>query len=197
MVVAFTSNIGLAKPDETEMAKNWAVSTELQEDNNLIIIDQMDLVLTSYTPVLSAQTTPPNTGTTGTLLGEYQDLQGMIQGHFLITFGGTGITSGSGEYGISLPAVADNVFHTVGTAFNGAAGPNSVVGEGFVYDSSAAATSGHVALDLVTVGGVSYLRMLTPAHTVPAKTSRLFTNSMPFAMADQDRFIGNFCYKKL
>ncbi len=197
MAVNFTTNIALAKPTDTELALNWARGTKLQEDNNIIIVNEMDKPVTSYTPVLAAQTTAPTVGSGGAQLGEYQDNQGIITGTFMVSFFTAGITAGSGEYGISLPFVVDNSFHSVGTAFNAIPGQFSVVGEGFISDSSAVATSGSVALDVVTVGGVSYARLLTEAHTTPAKTSRMFRDAMPFTVADGDLFIGNFCYKKL
>lgn len=197
MAVSFTANIGLAEPDNNELAANWATGAKLVEDNNLLIIDHMDIPLTTYTASINAQTTAPNIGSGGTELGEYQDIEGIIMGSFQITFFGSGITSGSGEYGIRLPAVADNSFHNVGTAFNATPGPFSVIGEGFIYDASAAATSGTLAIDVVTVGGVSYARLLTEAHTTPAKTSRMVRDSMPIVLAADDRLQGNFLYKKL
>lgn len=196
MVVNFTTNIGLAKPDETELAENWVNFTELQEDNNLIIIDKTDITLQTYVPVIRAQTTNPTQGSGGAQLGDYQDIEGFIIGRFLISFFSAGITAGSGEYGISLPAVADGSFHTVGTAFNSTPGSFSVIGEGYINDSSAVATSGSVALDVVTVSGVSYARLLTELFTAPAKTSRFMRDAMPFTVADGDIFTGNFCYKK-
>lgn len=196
MVVAFTSNIGLAKPDDTELAKNWVNSTKLQEDNNLIIIDQMDIPVTAYTPAFVAQTVNPDTGN-GNRRGEYQDIQGIISGSFIIRMVDPGVGPGSGEYAIALPFVVDNVFHNVGTAFNATPGPFSVIGEGYIYDDSAVTTSGSVALDVVTVGGVSYVRLLTEAHTTPVKTSRLMRDAMPFTLATLDKVSGSFLYKKL
>lgn len=196
MTVLFTPNIGLATPDENEVAKNWATNTQLADDNNVIIIDQSDINLLTYTPAIAAQTTAPSIGA-GTIRGEYQDMLGFVTGSFAIEFLDPGVTVGSGEFAISLPFVVDNVFHSVGTAFNATPGPFSVVGEGYIMDSSVVAQSGHIALDVVTVSGTSYVRMLTEAHTTPVKTSRIVRDSMPFALATGDTFIGSFFYKKL
>ena len=198
MVVNLTPNLSLAKPTEVELAANWTRFTQLMDDNNDILVAEMDKAYGFYSPVLAAQTTPPSYGINGSANGEYIDFGGFIFGSLIITFNtsGGGVTSGSGEYGISLPFPVDGSFHTVGTAFNQAPGSFSVIGEGYYYDASAADTSGSAALDVVTVGGVSYLRMLTEAHTSPAKTSRMFRDSMPFAMADQDRFIADFFYRR-
>jgi hypothetical protein len=196
MVVSFTTNIGLAKPTETELAAEWARFTKLQEDNNLQIIDKMDVNLQTYTPTIKAQTADPALGA-GTAKMDYVDIQGIIMGSFIINFVDPGVGTGNGEIGLSLPEEVDNAFHTVGTAFSGVVGPNSVVGNGYIYDSSAVATSGAVALDVVTIASVSYLRMITEVFTAPAKTSRLVTSSQPFAPATGDCYTGFFCYKKL
>lgn len=194
MAVTFTPNIALAKPTNTELALEWVRNTKLQEDNNLIIIDKMDVNLTAYTPVLTAQTTPPNIGT-GNIQGEYCDLQGFVFGNFIIEFLDAGITSGTGEYGVSLPFPADGSFHVVGTALNNISGSNSVIGEGYYWDSSAITTSGSLALDVVTVAGVSYVRMATETYT--GKTNAFLANGQPAAVANNDRITGNFFYKRV
>jgi len=195
MAVNFTTYAGLAKPTETELALNWARSQQLADDNNTIIMNKANLATTTYTPTLAAQTTAPSAGA-GTRIGQYQDIHGFIMGNFKIQFLDPGVSSGNGFYAISLPAVADGSFHVVGTAFDTGTGSPTVIGEGYVLDISAVATSGTVALDVVTVGGVSYCRLLTEAFTAPAKTSRLFTNGMPFTLATGDYFAGSFFYKK-
>jgi hypothetical protein len=196
MVVAFTPNIALAKPSEDELALELARASKLYEDNNIIIMSETDNISVAYTPVITAQTTPPNLGT-GTVRGEYQEFLGFIFGQFTFDCFDPGITVGSGEYGISLPFPADPVYHAVGTALNATPGPFSVIGEGQIWDNSNTNASGLVAIDVVTVGGVSYARMLTEAHTVPVKTSRIFRDSMPFALAVNDRAICSFFYKKV
>lgn len=195
VVVSFTANIGLAKPDDSELALNWARSTELQKDNNTLIKSNTNKPLVSYTPVLTAHTTPPNMGT-GFSQGEYQDWMGFVTGTFTLEFFDAGIAVGSGEYGISLPFPADGVYHSVGTALNATPGNFSVIGEAYFMDNSSVGASGSGALDIVTVGGVSYVRILTELHTTPVKTSRIFRDSMPFAVANNDKIVGTFFYKK-
>jgi hypothetical protein len=196
MVVSFTANIGLAKPDETELAANWARFTQLQDDNNDLISANMNIALQTWTPSLIAQTANPNLGV-GVAKGDYIDVNGIVMGNFVIPFTDPGVAAGTGEYGISLPQVFDGSFHTVGTALNGAVGGNSVVGNGFLYDSSSVATSGAVAFDAITIGGTtSYLRLITEVFTAPAKTSRLVTNAQPFTPATGDAITGFFIFKK-
>ena len=195
MVVSFTSNIALAKPSEAELASNWVNGTQLQSDNNLIIIDKMDVNLTSYTPVLNAQTTAPGVGA-GTVRGEYVDIQGFISGNFIVDFLTPGIIVGSGEYGISLPFPADGAFHIVGTAFNNTVGTASCIGEGYIFDNSAVGLSGTCALDVVTVAGVSYARIVLEQFVTIAKTSNLYRDNMPSTVGTLDRWTGQFFYKR-
>ncbi len=195
MVVSFTPNIGLAKPDNSELALNWTRATKLQEDNNLIIMDKTEIDLQSYTPVLNATTTPASIGA-GAVRGEYQDFQGFIVGTFVIEFVDPGVSIGAGEYGISLPFVADNTYHTVATTFNQSPGVASCIGEGYIYDNSNASLSGPVALDVATVGGVSYARLVTGTFAAPVKTNRLYAAGMPSNVGTLDRWCGSFWYKR-
>jgi hypothetical protein len=195
MAVTFTPNVGLAKVTESELAEDWINGPQLESDNNLIIIDKTDVNLTSYNPVLVGQTTAPQVGA-GSKRGEYQDAQGFVTASFSIEFLNAGIVVGSGEYGISLPFPVDGTYHNVGSALNSATGTFSVIGEGYVFDSSSVAGGGSVALDVVTIAGVSYVRMITEAFTSPAKTSRVFRDAMPFTLADSDKWSGLVFYKR-
>lgn len=196
MAVTFTPNIGLAKPTEAELALEWTRNTKLNEDNNLLIIDKADVNMTTNTSgSIIAQTTPPSVGA-GFCKLEWTEFQGFISGYFIVEFFSPGFAGGSGNYGIALPIVIDSTFHTVGTALNGAVGPNSIIGEAYLFDFSASATCGHAVLDAVTISGVSYVRMISELYTSPAKTSPVVQNGQPFTVADQDRFTGHFFYKK-
>jgi hypothetical protein len=192
MGVTFTSNVGLAKPDETELAENWVNGPNLQDDNNQILIAQTNLTLNTYTPVLKAQTSDPST-TTSILQGAYQDIQGIVTGTFRLLFV-TGITVGSGEYGVSLPFPADAAYHSVGTAFNHAVGSLSIIGEGYIHQGSTVNNSGSIALDVVTVGGVSYARLLF--ENFAGKTSRVVRDTQPWSIANGNNWNGQFMYKK-
>ena len=76
----------------------------------------------TWTPALTASTTNPNLGTTGTITGRYGRINKTYYGIAQFTFGGTGISAGTGFYYVSTPATAQ------------AAGP--VVGSWFGFDSS-------------------------------------------------------------
>lgn len=196
MGVTFTPNIGLAKPDETELAKNWTLGSQLADDNNQAFLAAANKPITTYTSLIKATTTDPNIGTLGVIQAEYQDLQGIIMGSIVILVSGTGISAGSGEYGFKLPLPADPVFHTVGNAFNVLPGAPSVIGEGYIFDSNTVITSGTFAVDVVTVAGVSYGRLISFAYTTPAKTTRIVGSVESSVMAASDRYLVNFMYKK-
>jgi hypothetical protein len=61
---------------------------------------------TSYTPAMTASTTNPNIGSTGTAQGRYMQIGKLVHFYATITPGGTGIAGGSGGYAISLPVTA-------------------------------------------------------------------------------------------
>lgn len=195
MSVTFTTNIGLAKPTESELAKNWATATELADDNNQIIISKANIQVVSYAAVLIGPSTNPNVGA-GSITAEYIDFQKIIFGEFVIKFTAPGVAdgTGTGAYGISLPFLADNTFHTVGSSLNDNPGNASCIGEGYFVDSSAVNTSGMCALDVITTGGVSYARMMPEAYT--GKTVRFVGPSAPVALADGDGMTGSFIYKR-
>jgi len=193
MAVTFTPNIALAKPDDTELSLNWARAVLLADDNNQIIIDKMDVNILTYSPAFIGQFGNPSTGV-GSRKGEYQDMQGIIIGNFVIRMVDPGVSLGSGEYGIALPTLADATFHTVGSAFGTAPGTNSCIGEGFITDNSTVNTSGTVSLDVIAISGVHYVRMVCEAY--PAKTSAVLGNSTPFGLATGDLLAGSFYYKK-
>lgn len=194
MAVTFTPNVGLAKPTESEFALNWARGTLLADDNNVIIEDVTDINLITTTPAVIGATTNPNFGVGAAQL-EYSRVQGFVFGTFIITATDPGVApgTGTGAYGIALPFLADVTFHTVGTALNDVPGVASCVGEGYMADATAIPFNGTVALDIVHITGVAYLRMITEAFT--GKTTAWVGPSTPFVLATADTFTGSFCYK--
>lgn len=192
MVVALTPNIGLAKPDESELALNWARGTKLAEDNNLIVVDKMEVNYVTYTPTFIGSGSNPSVGA-GTIQGEYIVFQDIVIGNIACVCA-AGVANGAGNYGLSLPFLADTSFHTVAAALTDNPGAASVIGEGYLSDNSAVATSGTVAVDVATVAGVSYARLVL--ETFVGKTNRLFANGSPFTLATGDQWSLNFMYKK-
>lgn len=195
MAVTFTPNIGLAKPTKTELGLEWARNTKLQEDNNLIMIDKMDVNLITYTPVAIGPTTNPSNGV-GIEQGEYFEVQGYIFGIVTVPFTDPGVAAGSGTgaYGISLPTLVDTTFHNVGTTLNDVPGTASCIGEGSIRDASSVNFSATCAVDVVSISGTFYARLITEAYT--GKTSRFWGPGVPAAVATDDQVSFNFFYKK-
>lgn len=197
MAVSFTPNIGLAKPDETEVAKNWVTASDLHEDNKVIITNKMAFSAPqSYAATLIGPTTNPNVGADGSITAEYYLFEGWVFGGFVVKISGSGISvgSGTGAYGISLPFEVNGTFHALGASLNSNPGFISVIGEGYFSDASAVATSGTCAVDAVTIAGVSYARLLPEAYT--GKTTRFVGVNTPVAIATGDAFSGSFFYKR-
>jgi hypothetical protein len=72
---------------------------------------------TTYTPTITASTNP-NLGSTGSIVGKYQQIGKTVFGRIKFAFGGTGISAGSGGYSFLLPVTSavDGVACGVGVA---------------------------------------------------------------------------------
>lgn len=78
---------------------------------------------TGYAPTLTATTTNPNLGATGTADGDYHIANGRCWWRATFVFNGAGVAAGSGNYRVLLPATPDT---TVSGGF-------SIVGEGWYF----------------------------------------------------------------
>jgi hypothetical protein len=109
---------------------------------------------TGPTPVLTAATTNPNMGTTGTSTWEWWMLGDWCVGQMIFTWGGTGVTPGTGELQIPLP-VANAAF----------AAPSAArvvpLGAGVLRDASAAAAAQTFDVALVNTGASSSIARLS------------------------------------
>lgn len=84
-------------------------------------------LLTPYSPALTAVTTNPVLGSTGTAVGRYFRMGDWIKGWADFEFGGAGVAAGTGAYRISIPFAIDTILVL-----------RSVTGICFYRDSSAA-----------------------------------------------------------
>ena len=93
---------------------DWArsVATTLEA-----IQTQITGAYTSYTPTLTALTTPPTLGTGGTTAGYYKRLGRRVWGRAVITFGSGSTNAGSGYYGLLLPVVPADYIQPIGIGF--------------------------------------------------------------------------------
>lgn len=79
---------------------DWARATAVTVE---AIQSQLVGAYTSYTPTLTAITTPPTLGTGSSAVGYYKRLGRWVRGKAVITFGTSGVVAGSGYYGLLLP----------------------------------------------------------------------------------------------
>lgn len=91
----------------------------------------------TYTPTLTAATTNPNLGSTGSIVGSWHRAGNKVDAWIRIHFDGTGVDAGAGIYEISLPFAADTSILNASTiAANG-----DCVGEAALNDVSAGVTA--------------------------------------------------------
>jgi hypothetical protein len=194
MTVNLTTNLGLRKPTQDEIARLWEAD-DLSEDNNsdFNAAKPNDLSYSANGFIGGSQI---NFGTGGTLNhGLYVRMPGdFIFGWFVRVFGSSGVSVPAGDaILIELPVPADTTFHNESAIENGIVGTFDIIGEGFVRDNSDVANSMLFALDLVHISGVSYARPCTESYT--GKTQRFLDTADPVAWAASDSITGNFFYK--
>lgn len=194
MVVSFTPNIGLAKPDLSELAKDWAVGNKLAEDNNNILTTKMTFTPVSYTPVLTLAGVVQANGTAPIVSGAYYEYNGWIYGTFVYVRGTgvSGITGSTNVLGISLPVPVSGAYHRIGGSFTSQPGDCDILGEGYYLTFLDVAKSGGGAIDCVFNAGTYYARMY--CEQTPGVPFILDGNNGLFAPGDG--FSTNFLYKK-
>lgn len=129
---------------------------------------------TTYTPVLTAQTTNPNLGSTGAISGYYTQVNDLVVGTVYLYFSGTGVSAGNGVWFISLPVAADT------------SGPNIIAGHINCYDSSVPA---------FRHGFPQHSTSTTVQMYASDNVSIAISNSSPFAWSTNDQLRMQFIYK--
>lgn len=137
---------------------------------------------TIYTPILTATTTNPTLGTGGIFVQEGRFIQygKMVSGSIKLAFGNSGATAGSGTYRISLPVAP---LQSTATA--------TVIGHGFIFDSSAA------DMRVAYIQTFSGLGSQVVEILFQAVTNFKVTNSSPWTWAASDEMAFNFQYEAL
>ena len=95
---------------------------------NADVVENMSVIggaWTSWSPALTATTTNPNIGTTGSALGHYVQVGKTVWFNAVIQTGGSSIAGGTGDYRLSIPVTAKNSGSALVTA-----------GNGFVFDGT-------------------------------------------------------------
>lgn len=68
----------------------------------------------TYSPVLLADTTNPNIGSTGSTFGRYCQIGKMVSVYAEIKFAGSGVSAGSGAYAVTLPVSIATAWNQLG-----------------------------------------------------------------------------------
>lgn len=92
--------------------------------------------INSYTPQVLSTTTAPTLGTGGLIRGFYYRIFDQIYTWGEFRFGTAGISAGSGIWSVSLPFAATSPI----SGGNGTMARAPILGNGFIWDDSAAAT---------------------------------------------------------
>lgn len=117
----------------------------------------------AYTPTLTASTTNPNVGASGTVEGYYQQVGKTVNFRGNIVFSGAGLTAGSGTYTVALPVTPKDASATM------------PVGHLFLRDASTAMKLGGI----ITATGLLQIYNSTTNHGG-------VTNSAPWAWTTDD-----------
>ena len=88
------------------MATQWTAGTVSGQVLTAATLNTIGAVWETYTPTLTASTTNPNLGTTGSASGRYARVNKIVIGNAQFTFNGAGIAPGLGFYFCSLPITA-------------------------------------------------------------------------------------------
>lgn len=96
------------------MATQWTAGTTSGQVLTAATLNTIGAVWETYTPTLTASTTNPNLGTTGTAAGRYARIQKIVIGQAQFVFGGAGIAAGLGFYFCSIPITAQSAGPTAG-----------------------------------------------------------------------------------
>jgi hypothetical protein len=137
-------------------------------------VEITDGVRTAYTPALTASTTNPTLGSTGTATGHYVRTGDLVLVGFAFTFGGTGISSGSGTYTISLPVTPQVL------------GSSSAqgMGQGLVRVHDATGAVARELKGLALGGGVQLWAMDLATYTAPVAAITNSTIGITFNSGD-------------
>lgn len=97
------------------MATQWTAGTTSGQVLTAATLNTIGAVWETWTPALTASTTNPNLGATGTSVGRYARVNKTIFGNAVFTFNGAGLAAGAGFYFCSLPFTAQAAGLTTGT----------------------------------------------------------------------------------
>ncbi len=178
-----TTNLSLIKPDVNESIKEVLPTFAGWAAQNAINMDKIDALFRNTnanyvpTPAWTATGSNPTLGSGGFVEGKALRLwPRLVIGHIRILTGGAGFATGSGTYGLNLPFAAPAEFATL---FDSAP-----VGKMVAYDADSVVNSTTMNIYLGKTGSL-YCR---------PPTGGSWTDTVPFTVAQNDRFSGYFMY---
>lgn len=174
-----TTPLGFVYPDATDDPNIPADMQALAEGIDTYITSMG--VFTSYTPDLSAVTTPPTMGTGSSVSGKYARIGDLVYGSAIFNFGSTGVSAGSGNYLLKLPV-------TAAAPLSG----GSPMGRARISDNSA---SSQGYLDVCVHPSFLDYAFIRYQASWPTGTLNSVTNSAPWTWAASDVIEMWFCYE--
>lgn len=136
----------------------------------------------TFIPALTADTTDPNLGASGEIVGAFHRTGHMIIGWIRWFFSGAGVDPGSGPYRLSVPFDADTSIMETTT---GSSAASFAVAFGRIHDKSTGANTTSVTCQFNTANS---MRLHVPGQNA------VVTDSSPFIWASGDRGIVQFQY---
>ncbi len=183
--------LSLTTPVGSNFIKDWPAQNEINCD----LIDSYagqclpthDLGI--YTPQLLGSSTNPSLGTSGNgarANGYYYRIFDQVYVWGEIRFASSGISIGSGFYSVTLPFTA-----TTGIGANATMARGLIVGNGFVYDNSAAGSRQPVVAQLRTTDSIHF-----GVRNNSGGVTELMTEANPIAWAVSDGLLWHVRYKR-
>lgn len=155
------------------MATQWTAGTTSGQVLTAATLNTIGAVWETYTPTLTASTTNPNLGSTGSAAGRYARVNKLVFGNAQFVFNGAGINAGFGFYFCSLPITAQ--------------GAGVVAGSAIAIDVSTFASSTNICqTDTVN-------RLIGYGTGGAGLVATIGYNTFVWAAGDLIRF--NFCYE--
>jgi len=137
----------------TPIGSNFIKDFPSQNAVNCNIIDAYagPYAIQTYTPLLTAVTTNPVLGSTGTITGFYYSIFDQIYTWGEFKFNGTGSNKGAGTYIVTLPFKAKTVFPP-----SGFSGEGPILGSGMTYQVSSAVGRQPITVQLQTANTMMF-----------------------------------------
>ncbi len=166
-------------------AINGGLDNSNVASNAAITASKISLTYTAYVPSLTASVGNPNVGSGFTATGRYANVGKLVHCYGKIVFGtGGSVSAGSGVYRVTLPAASG--------ASDIASSP---LGDGWVYDSSAAVL--YPVTPFLSVVSDAYMQFLYSGVSSTLVVAANITDAAPFTWAASDEIHWSILYESV